>query len=179
MRAVLNVLRLRRNARRDAALAQVGRARRQADAARAAVAETLAAARQAGQWREELLRGQGPASGTSGASATDDATGAAGTTPWGPDLLHSCEALLRQKLQAVERARTRATEADQAVQTARRDLALRERACLRTDELLAWDRAEARRAHETLEQMLEEDLASARRGPSAGRGVSHEAGGQR
>ena len=35
MRAVLNVLRLRRNARRDAALAQVGRARRQADAARA------------------------------------------------------------------------------------------------------------------------------------------------
>jgi hypothetical protein len=86
--------------------------------------------------------------------------------------------LLRQKLQAVERARTRATEADQAVQTARRDLALRERACLRTDELLAWDRAEARRAHEALEQMLEEDLASARRGPSAGRGVSHGAGEQ-
>jgi hypothetical protein len=178
MRAILNVLRLRRNARRDAALAQVGRARRQADAARAAVAETLAAARQAVQWREELLRGQGPASGTSGANATDDATGAAGTTSWGPGLLDSCEALLLQKLDAWKGARTRATEAEQAVQTARLDLALRERACLRTDELLAWDRAEERRAHETLEQMLEEDLASARRGPSAVRGVSHGAGGQ-
>jgi hypothetical protein len=149
MKQVLDVLRLRRDARRDAALAQLVRARRQADDTRSATAAALAAVTQAGQWREALLRGQSPA---------------AGAAEWGPDLLHSCEALVRQKLQAVGQARDHEAAAEQAVQAARHSLALRERACLRTDELQAQARTEARRCSEALEQSLEEDLAASRRG---------------
>lgn len=142
---LLPMLRVRRLARRDAALARLARAQAKLEAIQAEVRRCEAALRQALTTLQALQLGKGKAA----------------DPMWRQALIPSCEAV-------VERERTAALQALAAVEPARQQCAEArmllqqcERAILRTTELEQLESAAERQAEAAIDQSVDEDLAAA------------------
>lgn len=141
MNPTFKLLKQRREARRDLAVAAALQCEREMARARKQAAEAMSALGAARIWREAVLGGQGSPSGHSGEG-----------------LLQSCEALVLQRLEAVGQARQAVEKAHADWQQARSRCREREQACLRADELLSQRRQAERQAAELREQMADEEL---------------------
>ena len=146
MNPTLGLLKQRREARRDRAAAEAVRCQRRMVQAQQQIAEAMSALGVARTWREAVLGGQGGPQGHPGEG-----------------LMQSCEALVLQRLEAVEQARQAAGKAHADWQAARRHCRECEQACLRTDELLSQRRVAERQAADLREQMQDEELRPALR----------------
>jgi hypothetical protein len=139
--ATLKLLKQRREARRDRAAAAAVRCQRQLEQAHQQINDALSALEAARTWHAAVLGGQGSPSGY-----------------MGEGLLPSCEALVRQRVAAVQRAQQEAEKAHAEWREARKHCRECEQACLRTDEFLSQRRLSEQHAADLREQVQDEEL---------------------
>jgi hypothetical protein len=157
---MLTLLRKTRDARKEAALAQLAAAKSKLAQADAALDVAGLAFRQAQTWRKELMRRNGAGLGKD----------------WRDTILPSCQSLMVTRARVVVEASKRLDEHKQRVDECRAALLRCEKALLRTDELRDIVKAQEMESERLQEQSNDDDLALTYRPPlGACVGTSHGA----